>query len=53
MPPGIGCWNWWTDASSQVRRSIIMDDYVFSISDSLIKANPLDDLATDVAQISL
>jgi hypothetical protein len=31
------CWNWWTNASSEVRRSIVMDDYVFSISDSRIR----------------
>ena len=30
---GITCSNWWTNATSQVKRSIIMDDFVFSISD--------------------
>jgi beta propeller domain-containing protein len=51
--PGIGCTNWWTDARSQVQRSIIMDDTVFSVSRGLIKASRLDDLATDIAVIPL
>ncbi|MFH1129881.1 MAG: beta-propeller domain-containing protein, partial [Pseudomonadota bacterium] len=51
--PDATCSNWWTDASSQVKRSIIMDDYVFSISNDLIKANHLNNLSTDLANISL
>jgi uncharacterized secreted protein with C-terminal beta-propeller domain len=47
------CQNWWTNASSQVKRSIVMDDYVFSVSQKLIKANHLDNLATDVATVSI
>jgi hypothetical protein len=45
---GISCNNWWTDATSQVKRSIVMEDYVFSISEELVKINHLDDLTTDV-----
>lgn len=57
-PPSTGydeasCSNWWTDASSQVKRSIIMDDYVFSVSTTSIKVNHLDDLPTDVAAVSI
>jgi hypothetical protein len=44
----IGCSNWWANATSEVKRSIIMDDYVFSVSGSRIKVNALADLATDV-----
>lgn len=50
---GVHCGNWWTNASSQVRRSIVMDDYVFSISGSQIKVNRLGALASDVATVSL
>lgn len=49
----IHCGNWWTDGNSQVQRSIIMDDYVFSVSHSLIKINHLDNLAQDVRSPSL
>lgn len=48
-----GCGNWWTNASSEVRRSIVMDDYVFSVSDRRIKVNRLDALSVDVKEISL
>jgi Beta propeller domain len=47
------CGNWWTSASSQVKRSIIMDDYVLSISDTELKLNHAADLARDVAVLPL
>jgi hypothetical protein len=49
----ITCYNWWTDASSQVERSVIMDDFVFSISQSLIKVNALGNLATDLGALPI
>lgn len=54
-PPGqeIDCSNWWTDAKSQVRRSVFMDDYVFSISGSTVKASALSNLAVDLASVSI
>jgi hypothetical protein len=54
-PPaaGINCRNWWTNATSQVKRSIVMDDYVYSISDVVVKANALGALDVDVASVSL
>jgi hypothetical protein len=48
-----GCSNWWTNATSEVKRSIIMDDYVFSVSDTRIKVNDLRGLASDVKELSL
>jgi hypothetical protein len=48
---GATCSNWWTNASSVVKRSIIMDDYVFSVTDSLVKVNDLRDLTVDVATV--
>lgn len=47
------CSNWWTDASSQVERSVIMDDFVYSISKSLMKVSSLTSPSTDVAQVTL
>ncbi len=46
-----GCSNWWSEASSEVRRSIIMDDFVFSVSDRRIKVNNLNALAQDVKEL--
>jgi hypothetical protein len=44
----VTCQNWWTNATSQVKRSIVMEDYVLSISEQLVKINHLDDLSTDL-----
>ncbi|MBI4705618.1 MAG: beta-propeller domain-containing protein [Deltaproteobacteria bacterium] len=57
-PPGDGydaanCGNWWANATSQVKRSIIMDDYVFSVALDLIKVSHLDHLGDDLAAIPL
>lgn len=51
--PAATCNNWWTNASSEVRRSVVLDDYVYSISESRIKVNKLDDLAQDLVDIPL
>jgi len=46
------CFNgWWTDSNSYVKRSIFMDDYVFSISEDSIKVNQLSAIGTDIATI--
>jgi hypothetical protein len=47
------CYNWWSDASSQVKRSIIMDDVVLSITGTELKLNHAADLAHDVAVLPL
>ncbi|MDF2698122.1 MAG: putative lipoprotein [Labilithrix sp.] len=49
----MGCSNWWTNASSEVKRSIIMDDWVFSVSTTRIKVNNLSALSTDVKELSI
>jgi hypothetical protein len=45
------CSNWWTQASSNVKRSVFMDDFVYSISDVGMKVNDLRDLMHDVARL--
>ncbi len=50
---GASCHNWWTNASSTVKRSIVMDDYVFSVTDEVVKANHLANLPVDVAAIPI
>ena len=47
------CSNWWENANSEVKRSIIMDDWVYSVSDSRIKANALSNLSQDVKEVTL
>jgi hypothetical protein len=47
------CSNWWTNASSEVKRSVIMDDFVDAISETRIKVNALGNLSTDLAVVPL
>jgi len=47
------CSNWWTNSNSKVKRSVIMDDYVFSVAEDLIKISRLDDVGLDVNQVPL
>lgn len=45
------CYNWWTKSNTYVKRSIFMDDYVFSITEDTIKANKLSSSEQDIAII--
>ncbi len=47
------CSSWWSNASTEVKRSIFMDDWVFSVSERRIKVNRLSSLGADVAEVSL
>ena len=47
------CSNWWTNASSEVKRSVVMDDFVYSISETRVKVNALANLSADVAVVPL
>ncbi|MDF2698019.1 MAG: putative lipoprotein, partial [Labilithrix sp.] len=47
------CSNWWTNARSEVKRSVVMDDFVYSISERRVKVNGLANLATDLGEVSL
>jgi hypothetical protein len=47
------CSNWWTNASTEVKRSVIMDDWIYSISMNRMKINSLLDLPKDVGEFSL
>jgi uncharacterized secreted protein with C-terminal beta-propeller domain len=47
------CNNWWTDPNSKVKRSIFMDEVVFSITLDEIKVNKTDELGQDLVVIPL
>lgn len=49
----IRCNNWWTRSNSQVKRSVFMDDFVFSITLEEINVAHLENLANPVANVSL
>jgi hypothetical protein len=47
------CNDWWSNAQSAVKRSIFMDDLVFSIATDRMKVQRLGHLGEDVADIAL
>lgn len=47
------CNNWWTDASSVVKRSVVMDDFVYGITDTLIQVSSLDAVEAPVGSVDL
>lgn len=49
----FACYNWWTNPNSLVKRSIFMEDYIYSIAENLIKIQDVNHLGTDVAEIDL
>jgi uncharacterized secreted protein with C-terminal beta-propeller domain len=50
---GASCRAWWSDGSSVVRRSIFIDDLVFSISSNVVKVQKMGRYGEDVARIAL
>ncbi len=50
---GVSCNNWWTDPSTNVKRSVIMDDFVYSVAEDTIDIASLSNLAAAPSSISL
>jgi hypothetical protein len=50
---GASCSTWWSAATSHVKRSIFMDDLVFSIATDRMKVQRMDRLGVDVSDIAL
>jgi hypothetical protein len=50
FPPGqdVSCGNWWTNGSSAVKRSVVIENFVYSLSDDLLKVR---DLAAPQAEL--
>jgi len=47
------CSNWWQNPDSQVKRSIFMDDFVYSLSGKKLKVNALATLSSDLVSVAL
>ncbi|OGQ80778.1 MAG: hypothetical protein A2289_16175 [Deltaproteobacteria bacterium RIFOXYA12_FULL_58_15] len=47
------CYGWWDYSTSGVKRSIFMEDNVFSISRNRMKVNHLDNLETDLVSLRI
>lgn len=50
---GAACSSWWTQARSMVKRTVFMDDFVYTISEQRIKVNDLRDLSQEIADVTL
>lgn len=48
---GAACSSWWTQSNSLVKRSIFMEDWVYSIAMDKVLVAPVADLAHPVAQV--
>lgn len=47
------CNSWWSTGTTQVKRSVFMDEYVFSIDSQVVRVERLDALGTDLAVVNL
>jgi uncharacterized secreted protein with C-terminal beta-propeller domain len=50
---GASCSTWWSHAASHVKRSVFLDDLVYSIADDRVKVQSLEKLGVDVADLKL
>lgn len=51
---GATCGTWWSNASSAVKRSVFLDDLVYSVAmDDRVKVQRMSHLGVDVADLSL
>lgn len=50
---GVNCQTWWSNAQSAVKRSVFLDDLVYSIAGERVKVQRLGKLGVDVADLSL
>jgi hypothetical protein len=48
---GGACQDWWTDSNSVVSRTVVMDDFVYAVSDSRVRVQALSALGADVAVV--
>ncbi len=50
---GVSCGTWWSNASSAVKRSVFLDDLVYSIAGDRVKVQRMSHFGEDVADLSL
>lgn len=48
-----GCFDWWSNSSSAVKRTIFFDDYLFALSDYELRAGQVDDLDQILVRLPL
>lgn len=50
---GVNCGTWWSNATSQVKRSVFLDDLVYSIADDRVKVQNLQHFGKDIADLAM
>jgi hypothetical protein len=50
---GVSCSTWWSNASSAVKRSVFLDDLVYSIASDRVKVQRMSHFGEDLADLSL
>jgi uncharacterized secreted protein with C-terminal beta-propeller domain len=50
---GADCSTWWSNANSSVKRSVFLDDLVYSITSDHVKVQRMSNFGVDVANLSL
>ncbi|MBS2019023.1 MAG: beta-propeller domain-containing protein [Deltaproteobacteria bacterium] len=50
---GVGCSTWWSNATSTVKRSIFLDDLVYSIASDRVKVQRMSSFGVNLADLSL
>jgi uncharacterized secreted protein with C-terminal beta-propeller domain len=53
VAPGITCGNWWSNAESTVKRSLFLDNFVYSISDTELKVRDIGAMSTELVTVPL
>ena len=49
----VTCGNWWSSATSAVKRSLFLDQFVYSISDAELKVRDVGALSTELVTVPL
>jgi hypothetical protein len=53
VPSNVTCYNWWSNAESQVKRSLFLDNYVYSVSDTELRVRDINAMSTELVTVPL
>jgi hypothetical protein len=53
IPSTVNCSNWWANATSAVKRSLFLDNYVYSVSDSELRVRDINAMSSELVTLPL
>lgn len=53
IPSTVTCSNWWANATSAVKRSLFLDNYVYSVSDTELRVRDINAMSTELVTLPL